>query len=64
MEQPWFHWSQTMAPSGMAFLTSDHYGPAWRGSLLVGSLRDRHLARLEIRGGQVVSQERLLASLK
>lgn len=63
MEQPWFHWPQTMAPSGMTFLNSDRYGPAWRGSLMIGSLRNRHLARLEIRGDQVVRQERLLVTL-
>lgn len=63
MEQPWFHWPQTMAPSGMVFLTSDRYGPAWQGHLMVGSLRNRYLLRMEIRDDQVVSQERLLVSV-
>ena len=52
-----------MAPSGMALLTSTRYGTAWQGSLLVGSLKFRYLARLELQGGQVVREEKLLQHL-
>ena len=38
MEQPLHYWVPSIAPSGMAFVTSDVYGSGWRGNLLVGSL--------------------------
>jgi glucose/arabinose dehydrogenase len=63
MEQPLHHWTPSIAPSGMAFLTSDRYGPAWRGSLFVGSLKFQFLNRVELAGGQVVGEERLLTDL-
>jgi aldose sugar dehydrogenase len=63
MEQPLHQWTPSIAPSGMAFVTSDRYGSAWKGSLMVGSLKFRYLARLEVVNGQVVRQERLLESL-
>ncbi len=59
MEQPLHHWTPSIAPSGMAFLTSDRYGPQWRGSLFVGSLKFRQLVRLEWAGGRLVREERL-----
>ena len=37
MEQPIHYWDPSIAPSGMAFVTSDIY-PDWKGNLLVGSL--------------------------
>ncbi len=63
MEPPLHHWTPSIAPSGMAFLTSDRYGPAWRGSLFVGSLKFQFLNRVELAGGQVVGEERLLTGL-
>ena len=39
MEQPLHQWTPSIAPSGMAFLTSMRYGTAWQGSLFVGSLK-------------------------
>lgn len=51
MEQPVKHWS-TIAPSGMAFVTSDRYGVRWKGSMLVGSLKGS-LLRLEMDGDKV-----------
>ncbi len=59
MEQPLLHWTPSIAPSGMAFYTGDKY-PGWRGNLFVGSLKFRHLVRLELDGERVVAQERLL----
>ena len=44
----------------MAFLTSTRYGTAWQGSLLVGSLKFGTLHRLEVVGGKVQKEERLL----
>lgn len=62
MEQPLHYWVPSIAPSGMAFLTSDRYGPAMKGNLFIGSLKFTHLARLEMDGGKVVREHRLLAA--
>ena len=59
LAQPILHWTPSIAPSGMAFYTGDKF-PAWRGNLFVGSLKFRHLVRLELDGERIVSQERLL----
>ena len=59
MEQPLHHWTPSIAPSGMAFLTSDRYGPQWRGSLFIGSLKFNQLWRLEMAGTRVVREQRL-----
>ena len=53
----------SIAPSGMAFVTSDRY-PAWRGNLLIGALRGQHLSRLTLDGTRVVGEDRLLDRLK
>ena len=60
MEQPLHYWVPSIAPSGMAFLTSDRYGPAMKGSLFVGSLKFSNLARLELSDGKVVREHKLL----
>lgn len=59
LAQPILHWTPSIAPSGMAFYTGDKF-PAWRGDLFVGSLKFRHLVRIELEGERVVGQERLL----
>ncbi|MBI5277898.1 MAG: PQQ-dependent sugar dehydrogenase [Burkholderiales bacterium] len=58
MEQPLHYWVPSIAPSGMAFLTSDRYA-GWKGSLFVGSLKFRYLARLELAGGKVAREHRI-----
>ncbi len=55
-------WVPSIAPSGMAFLTSDRY-PGWQGSLFVGALRAQTLVRLSLDGQKVVGEERLLEKL-
>ena len=62
MEQPLTRWVPSIAPSGMAFLTSDRY-PGWKGSLFVGALAGQRLVRLTLDGDKVVQEERLLAEL-
>jgi glucose/arabinose dehydrogenase len=47
----------------MAFLTSDRYGAAWKGNLFVGPLKFQFLDRVELAGGKVVREERLLGEL-
>lgn len=59
MVQPVYYWDPVIAPSGMAFYTSDAV-PAWKDSLFIAALRGRHLARLTIRDGRVTGEERLL----
>ena len=63
MEQPVAWWGpKPVAPSGMAFLTSERY-PGWKGQLFIGSLTERALVRLKIEGHQVVEQQRLATAL-
>jgi aldose sugar dehydrogenase len=58
MEQPFYEWTPSIAPSGMAFF--DGAGiPAWRGQLLVGSLRFNQLVRLELGADGVTHEERI-----
>lgn len=59
MEQPIHYWVPSIAPCGMTFLFSDKY-PEWQGNLFVGALAGQTLARLEIRDGKVVKEERML----
>jgi glucose/arabinose dehydrogenase len=63
MEQPLHQWTPSIAPSGMVFLTSDRYGPAMKGNLFVGSLKFQYLARLELAGGKVTREHRLLEGI-
>jgi len=63
MEQPLHQWTPSIASSGMAFLTSDRYGAAMRGDLFVGSLKFGYLARLELAGGKVAREHRLLEGI-
>jgi glucose/arabinose dehydrogenase len=56
-------WVPSIAPSGMAFLTSERY-PGWKGSLFVGALRGEMLVRLTLDGRKVTGEERMLTELK
>jgi glucose/arabinose dehydrogenase len=55
-------WVPSIAPSGMAFLSSDRY-PGWQGSLFVGALKAQTLVRLTLDGGKMTGEERLLQDL-
>ena len=62
MEQPLHYWTPSIAPSGMAFLTSEKYGKAWQGNLFVGSLKFAYLDRIELSApysGRVVRESKL-----
>ena len=63
MEQPVKYWVPSIAPSGMAFTNSDLF-PAWKGSLLVGALKDQMLVRLSLEGETITGEERLLQGLR
>jgi glucose/arabinose dehydrogenase len=46
----------------MSFVTSDLF-KNWQGNLLVGSLKYRYVARLELDGEKVIHEEKLLENL-
>jgi aldose sugar dehydrogenase len=61
-EMPLRHWVPTsIAPSGMAFLTSDKYPAGWQGSLFIGALRAQALVRLTLDGERITGEERLFS---
>ncbi|MCK5441568.1 MAG: PQQ-dependent sugar dehydrogenase [Maribacter sp.] len=62
MKQPIHYWVPSIAPSGMAFVTSDKY-KGWKGNLLVGSLVFQYLERLTLEGSQVTNREKLMGDL-
>ncbi|MBC7939501.1 MAG: PQQ-dependent sugar dehydrogenase [Chitinophagaceae bacterium] len=57
-EQPLKVWVPSIAPSGMAFLTSERY-PGWQGNLFVGALSGQALVRLTLDGRKVVAEQRV-----
>lgn len=59
MEAPYHVWEKSPGLSGMAFYTG-HAGSSWNDSLFLGSLAERNLIRLSLKGDAIVSEERLL----
>src|SRR5689334_15249015 len=57
-----WHWTPSIAPSGMAFYTGDLI-PGWKGSLINGALKFELLSRLVLSGDKVVKEEQLLRGL-
>ncbi len=62
MADPVWHWTPSIAPSGMAFYSGDLI-PAWKGSLINGALKFELLSRLSLDGDKVTQEERLLQGL-
>ena len=62
MVQPISYFIPSIAPSGLTFVNSDKY-PAWKGNLMIGSLRFNYLNRCVIKDNKVVSQEKVLVNL-
>jgi glucose/arabinose dehydrogenase len=62
MEQPVWHWTPSIAPSGMLFYTGDLF-KAWKGSLFNGGLKSEMLVRLTLTGDKVMQEEQLLHGL-
>ncbi|MGH1384589.1 PQQ-dependent sugar dehydrogenase [Kordia sp.] len=63
MEQPLYYWVPSIAPSGMAFVTSDKY-PDLKGHLLVGSLKFQYLELLTLtQDEKVAKREKLLEGI-
>lgn len=63
LAEPQTRWVPSIAPSGLAFVTSERY-PGWKGSVLVGALKARALVRLTLDGERVTGEERLLTDLE
>ena len=64
LAQPLHYWVPSIAPSGMAFVTSDRYGKSWQGNLMVGSLKFGYVNRIELASqfaGKVVRESKLLS---
>ncbi|MCU7905989.1 MAG: PQQ-dependent sugar dehydrogenase [Candidatus Thiodiazotropha sp. (ex Epidulcina cf. delphinae)] len=59
MAQPIYHWTPSIAPSGMTFYTGDRF-KNWKDNLFVGSLKFQQLVRLELDGKTVKHEERML----
>jgi len=59
---PILYWIPSIAPSGMAFITSDIYKP-WKGALVVGSLRFKYLNLCYLEGNKIVREEKLLKNI-
>lgn len=56
---PIHYWSNSVGIGAMAFITSDDF-KRWKGHLLVASLAEEFLSRLEIRENEIVNESRLL----
>ncbi|PWG05333.1 PQQ-dependent sugar dehydrogenase [Polaribacter aquimarinus] len=62
MENPIHYWTPSIAPSGMAFISSDKYGK-WKGNLLVGSLKFQYVSRCILKGNKVFKEVKLLKDI-
>lgn len=60
---PIWHWTPSIAPSGIAFYTGNLI-PGWKGSLLNGALKFELLSRLELKANKILKEERLLQSMR
>ncbi|MDW5289716.1 PQQ-dependent sugar dehydrogenase [Formosa sp. PL04] len=62
MESPIHHWTPSIAPSGMCYVTSDIYA-GWKGNILVGSLKFQYVDRCILKGNKVIKEEKLLQDI-
>lgn len=62
LEQPVYYWDPVIAPSGMTIYDGALF-PALKGSVLIGSMREQHVARLVLKGDKVVGEERLFTDI-
>ena len=63
LEPPVYYWDPVIAPGGMAAYPGNAAFAPWRGNLFVASLFPGGIMRLQIEGGRVVGEERLLADI-
>ena len=62
IEKPIYYWLPSIAPSGMAFVTSDVY-PDWKGHLLVGSLKFQYLELVKLKGDEVIGRQKIATDI-
>ena len=62
VEDPIHYWLPSIAPSGMAYVSSDKY-PHLKGNLLVGSLKFMYLEHDVLNGKEVTEREKLLEGI-
>lgn len=62
LEQPVYYWDPVIAPSGMAIYEGALF-PALKGSVLIGSMREQHVARLVLKDDKVIGEERLFTDI-
>jgi glucose/arabinose dehydrogenase len=62
IEDPIFYWLPSIAPSGMAFVTSDRY-PDWKGHLVVGSLKFQYLELVKLKGKEVIERQKIATDI-
>ncbi len=59
LEQPIHYWDPSIAPCGMAIVTSNKF-PNWKGDLLIGALSHTHVVRVELDNKTFAGEEKLL----
>ena len=62
MEDPIHYWVPSIAPSGMAFITSDRY-PNYKGNLLIGSLLFEYVHMCIMKDNRVYNEEIILEDI-
>lgn len=62
MVDPVYHWTPSIAPSGMEFITGDRY-PNWTGDTFHGALSFELLSRVVFDGEEYVHEERMLEEI-
>ena len=59
MVDPVLHWTPSIAPCGLAFVSSEKF-PGWENNMLVGALAGQHIHRVVLEENRVTHTERLL----
>lgn len=62
IEDPIYYWLPSIAPSGMAFVTSDRY-PNWKGHLLVGSLKFQYLELVKLDRNKIIGRQKIATDI-
>ena len=62
IENPIYYWLPSIAPCGMAFVTSDIY-PDWKGHLLVGSLKFQYLELVKLKGETIIGRQKIATNI-
>jgi glucose/arabinose dehydrogenase len=62
IENPIYQWTPSIAPCGMAFVTSDRY-PNLKGHLLVGSLKFQYLELVKLNGTKIIGRQKIATDI-